>query len=264
MNQQVTILTNEIAGFETEIRSRAESQGNVQAEREAAQQRLQMAQTQCDAAKQELAIIADEPATWQRQLNQLRDQGKQADADIGRARQDIEAAIANIEQCRHHGGSDINLFGNRLDTVLLLLQKEKWYGEIPVGPFGLFVTTKDSKWAMVMRTQLGQLMSSFAVTDNRDRHKLRQILNLHNKFVRCINSSLFLTLLSSAFAQIIVSDVDLFDYSRGQLSRLPTPLGYHWLPTGAGEPPEGVLTVLRALDVSATPERRICNIISPD
>ena len=183
MNQQVMTLTNEIAGFEAEIRARAESQGNVQAEREAAQQRLQAAQTQCDTAKQDLAMIADEPATLQRQMNQIRDQGRQVDADIARARQEIEAAISNVEQCRHQGGNDIRVFGNDLDAVKLLIQKENWYGQMPVGPFGLFVTLKDSKWAMVMRTQLGQLMSSFAITDNRDRQKLRHMLDHHRKFV---------------------------------------------------------------------------------
>jgi structural maintenance of chromosomes protein 6 len=216
MNQQVKTLTNEMAGFEAEIRARAESQGNVQAEREAAQQRLQAAQTQCDNTKQELALIVDQPAALQRQLNQLRDQGKQVDADIVRARQDIEAATGNIEQCKHQGGNEIRLFGNNLDTVNNLIQKEKWFGQVPVGPFGLFVTVKDSKWAMVMRTQLGQLMSSYAITDNRDRHKLRQMLDHHRKFVCHTRSFCFLTLLSSTFAQIIISDVDLFDYSRGQ------------------------------------------------
>jgi structural maintenance of chromosomes protein 6 len=221
MNLTVKTLTNEISSYEKEIRAKAESQGNVQAEREAAQQRLQAAQTQCDAAKEALTRISDEPASLQRRLNQIREQGKQADADIAHARQEIEAAYANIEQCKHQGGNDIKLFGNNLEAVHDVIQKEKWYGEVPVGPFGRFVTVKDPKWAMVMRIQLGQLMSSFAVTDNRDRNKLRQILDHHRKFVRYTGSRCCLIQLSSAFTQIIVSDVDLFDYSRGEFSAPP-------------------------------------------
>jgi len=193
MNRQVKTLTNEIALLEKDIRERAASQGDIQAQREVAQRRLDAAQTQCDNAKQELNMITDEPVTQQRQLNQIRDQGKQVDADIARARQDIEAAIANIEQCKHQGGNDINFFGNNLAAVLLLIEKENWYGEMPVGPFGLFVSVKDPKWAMVMRIQLGQLMSSFLVTDNRDRYKLRQMLDHHKKFVCHASSQLYLS-----------------------------------------------------------------------
>ena len=191
MNSNVKGLTNRIEELEKDIRVRAESQGDIQALREAAQQRLEAAQTQCDTAKQELTIIADEPASLQRQMNQIRDQGKQVDADIARTRQEIEAATANIEQCKHQGGNDIKLFGNNLAALLLLIEKEKWYGEVPVGPFGLFVTVKDPKWAMVMRIQLGQLMSSFAVTDNRDRYRLRQMLDHHRKFVSYSSSQMF-------------------------------------------------------------------------
>lgn len=183
MNEQVRTLTNHVTNLEKDIRARAESQGDIQAEREAAQQRLEASQTRCDTAKQELAMIADEPASMQRKLNQIREQGKRVDADIARARQETEAATSNIEQCRQQGGDDIRLFGNNLGAVLDIIDKEKWYGEVPVGPFGLFVKVKDPKWAMVMRIQLGQLMSSFAVTDNRDRYKLRQILDHQRKFV---------------------------------------------------------------------------------
>ena len=177
-------LTNRIAALDEEIANEtAKLQGNTQGEREEIQRRLQAAQTERDAATQELLGIADERQMAQIQHNQDAFQGKQSEEDINRARQDIEAATANIQQCQRRGGDDLSLFCRNLPVVYNTIKNEQWAGEVPVGPFGQFVSVKDSKWAPLMRTQLGQSMGSFAVTDNRDRYKLQQILLRTEKYV---------------------------------------------------------------------------------
>ncbi|KAF8574882.1 P-loop containing nucleoside triphosphate hydrolase protein [Ramaria rubella] len=222
IDRQMKTLTNQIAGLEEEIRKRAESQGNVQAEREQAQHRLQVAQTECETAKQEHVAVLEQIETSRKLVDQLTTEGKKVVADISRSQIEITALMGNIEQAKSQSGNDLRPYGNNLADVLRRIQNERWFGEVPVGPFGLFVSTKDPKWAPVMRLQLGPMMSSFAVTDNKDRQKLRQMLDQQR------NQSV----------QIIVTDVDLFDYSRG-------------------EPPEDYLTVLRALNIKDEFVKRI-------
>jgi len=178
MNQQVLALTNQITGLDGEIaKEMAKLQGDTQDEREEVQRRLQAAETECETAKQELTDIEGEREAANIQLEQIRAQGQQSDRDIARAQQDIEAATSNIQQCQNQGSDDLSPFGRNLQNVLTRINNERWAGEVR------FISVKDSKWAMLMRTQLGQSMSSFAVTDNRDRHKLKQILEQNGKYV---------------------------------------------------------------------------------
>ncbi|KAG1810673.1 uncharacterized protein BJ212DRAFT_1378104, partial [Suillus subaureus] len=52
----------------------------------------------------------------------------------------------------------------------------KWYGDVHVDPLGMHLKLKDMTWANLMRIQLGDLMSAFAVTDARDRPQLKKLL----------------------------------------------------------------------------------------
>ncbi|KAF8527504.1 P-loop containing nucleoside triphosphate hydrolase protein [Hysterangium stoloniferum] len=222
MNQQMNQLSNEITGFENEIRLRAESQGAAQTERERIQHLLQKAMMDLDNAKEELEMVSSEPVNLEKRVRELDVRGRQMVNDVNAARKDVEAAISNIEQCQRKDGDELRIYGQDLSTVLKHVKDETWMGEVPIGPFGLFVSVKDPKWTHVMRMQIGQLMTSWAVTDNRDRHKLKKILD-HSG-----NNNI----------QIIITEVDLFDYSRG-------------------EPPSDILTALRVLDIKHEFVKRI-------
>ena len=70
-----------------------------------------------------------------------------------------------------------------MDAVLAEIGRSKWIGDKPVGPFGMFVKLKDPRWAEILRNQLGSIMSSFAVTNAKDRSQLSQILQRTGKLV---------------------------------------------------------------------------------
>ncbi|KAG8723854.1 Structural maintenance of chromosomes protein 6 [Ceratobasidium sp. 395] len=131
-----------------------------------------------------------------------------------RIRNDIVSVQQNIQRLQHTQQHQINKFGNNLDRVLADIARARWHGQPPLGPLGQYVEVKDARWAPLMRTNLGSLMSSFAVTDQRDRETLSRILLKHN----------------NANPNIIVAEVDLFDYSDG-------------------EPPASLLTPLRVLTI---------------
>ncbi|KAG8723851.1 Structural maintenance of chromosomes protein 6 [Ceratobasidium sp. 395] len=133
--------------------------------------------------------------------------------EAGFSRERIRDNIASIQQNmqRLHGAqkNQINKFGNNLDQVLADVSRARWHGQPPLGPLGQYVEVKEARWAPLMRVNLGSLMSSFAVTDHRDRETLSRILRRHD------NPS----------PNIIVAEVDMFDFSDGEPpARLLTPL----------------------------------------
>ncbi|KAI0357379.1 P-loop containing nucleoside triphosphate hydrolase protein [Trametes cingulata] len=120
-----------------------------------------------------------------------------------------------IRRCSELETSTLARFGNQMDRLLSQIENRRWYGRPPVGPFGKYVTVKDpERWGRLLRVVIGNAMSSFAITDARDRPALAQLLKETN------NRS-----------QIIIAEEDLFDYSEG-------------------EPPQNYLTILRALEVT--------------
>ncbi|KAG6880564.1 hypothetical protein C0993_005774, partial [Termitomyces sp. T159_Od127] len=74
-------------------------------------------------------------------------------------------------------------YGNNIKGVLEVIKNEKWVGDRPVGPLGLFVKAKDAaKWGALLRSQLSQYLTAFAVTNNADRGKLNKVLGSFNKY----------------------------------------------------------------------------------
>ncbi|KAF8595961.1 P-loop containing nucleoside triphosphate hydrolase protein [Ceratobasidium sp. AG-I] len=138
----------------------------------------------------------------------------QVNASREKLRADIMAVQKNIERLMGSQKNKINLFGSHLDRVLADISHVRWQGRTPVGPLGQYVELKDPRWAPLMRVNLGGLMASFAVTDSRDREPLSRILQKHG----------------NQQVNILVGEVDLFDYSRG-------------------EPPADILTPLRVLNI---------------
>ncbi|CCO33264.1 Structural maintenance of chromosomes protein 6 Short=SMC protein 6 [Rhizoctonia solani AG-1 IB] len=149
-------------------------------------------------------------------LSQLIQTKQSERREISASREKIRDSITsvqhNIKRLEDSRRNAINRFGSNLQHALVDIDRYSWKGQKPLGPLGQYVELKDGRWAELMRVYLGGLMASFAVTDARDREPLSRILQSHG----------------NPQPNIIVGEVDLFDYSRG-------------------EPPEDVLTPLRIL-----------------
>ncbi|KAI0789611.1 P-loop containing nucleoside triphosphate hydrolase protein [Abortiporus biennis] len=156
------------------------------------------------------------------QMDLFKAKGEAAKAEnekLKRTREDLRNQVDNclsqINACAEREKNRLAPFGRNLDRVFAEIDRTNWAGQKPVGPFGMFVNVKDGDWANLMRVQIGGFMTSFAVTDPRDRAKLDYILKQNGNH----NVTIFIT------------DVDLFDYS-------------------SGEPPAEYRTVLRVLDIT--------------
>ena len=81
-----------------------------------------------------------------------------------------------ISRCAEMERSKFAQFGNNMERVMHEIRHRQWYGQPPVGPFGLYVKIKEpEKWGNLLRIVIGGSMSSFAITDARDRPALAKI-----------------------------------------------------------------------------------------
>ncbi|KAF7795375.1 hypothetical protein EIP86_006532 [Pleurotus ostreatoroseus] len=179
-------------------------------------------QERLDQISKDLIAAEERQKELQKERQEILEQGGKADREtkefirIGEnLKGDIEGAQNQLQRLSERERSKLAPFGSHMEQVLAEIGNRQWYGQQPVGPLGRYVTLRDPKrWGDVMRVMIGHSMSAFAVSDARDRKPLEEILKRYGNR-----------------ANIIISPVDLFDFS-------------------AGEPPENYLTVLRALDVS--------------
>ena len=78
-----------------------------------------------------------------------------------------------LEQSR--GGGPLAPYGVRLEELMSVIGRTRWQGEVPIGPLGVGVKLKQMKYENVIHTQLGSLLSSFAVTTPADARQLRTL-----------------------------------------------------------------------------------------
>ncbi|KDQ62666.1 hypothetical protein JAAARDRAFT_54572 [Jaapia argillacea MUCL 33604] len=189
---------------------------NTQAETE--QRNLKLADTQAQLIKadKELEDIKAQKIAKNDEMTAARVRGQEAERMRDDARKTIQECEGQAAAAVTEKKNSLAAFGRNIKGVLEQIKAMKWFGNVPVGPFGMFVNVKDpQKWAGVLRVQLGGAMTSFAITDPRDRPALKKLLDQSG----------------NQGAQIIISEYDIFDYS-------------------GGEPGPNVMTVLRAIEVA--------------
>ncbi|KAG8790243.1 Structural maintenance of chromosomes protein 6 [Ceratobasidium sp. 428] len=207
-NSTIKALTERIQVEEAKLQDgRRELREKLNMDMEKVQRQLKVEEENLSECQANIANLQRLVQTKKAEYNEIRSSRE-------RIRTDIVSVQQNIQRLQHTQQHQINKFGNNLDRVLADVARARWHGQPPLGPLGQYVEVKDARWAPLMRTNLGSLMSSFAVTDQRDRETLSRILVQHK----------------NANPNIIVAEVDLFDYSDG-------------------EPPAHLLTPLRVLTI---------------
>ncbi|TCD69031.1 Structural maintenance of chromosomes protein 6 [Steccherinum ochraceum] len=190
-------------------------QTNTQGKRDEVSRKLQETVDKMKEAETDLEEVKARHATLGSQKEQLVRDAQTAETENQQNEANMNSISGQLRNCDEQEKNKLAPFGYNMNAVLSDIDRTRWNGEKPIGPFGMFVTVKDRQWADILRNQLGNSMSSFAVTDPRDRPQLAKLLNHHKNHN----------------VQIIITERDLFDYSQG-------------------EPPSHFMTVLRALEVS--------------
>lgn len=109
----------------------------------------------------------DDVYTRQEQLKQRLDGHDRLVANTAGRKQQLEGS---------RGGGPLAPYGHRMEELLQIVNRTRWGGEKPIGPLGVGVKLKDMKYQDVIHTQLGSLLSAFAVTTPGDARQLREII----------------------------------------------------------------------------------------
>ncbi|KAG6820629.1 hypothetical protein H0H93_014232 [Arthromyces matolae] len=216
LDDSVITLDKQITDFEQQIEEETKRMATkTQAKHEQTQRELEEARANAEDAKLTLEKLVNDVQEQEAKTNAV----KAAGMELDRKQADIQKEIMNcqgmIQRAKDAEKNSLNPYGNKIKEVLDAIKSERWEGDCPVGPLGQFVKVKDPKWGDLLCSQLGQYLTAFAVTKNADRGKLYRLLSEFQ----------------NPNTLIIINSKDAFDYSRG-------------------EPPEGYLTVLRALEIT--------------
>ncbi|KAI8978840.1 P-loop containing nucleoside triphosphate hydrolase protein [Trametes punicea] len=210
-----------IAELEKKIedeQTRLETRSKEKRDRAAAQ--LEQLNATLAGDEQKLKDLTAERQRLMAEADSAQAEGGRLEQERNDLRTRVVECDEQIRKCSELEQSTLAQYGNKMDLLLAEIKKRRWYGQPPVGPFGLYVKVKDpERWGRLLRVVIGSAMSSFAITDARDRPALAKLLHESANFLH-----------NSHHCQIIISEVDLFDFSEG-------------------EPPPNYLTILRALEV---------------
>ena len=178
INESLAGVNNTIAELERQI---AEEQARLETR---SRDKRDRTTAQLQAANAELADKETKHKHAGAEKLRLNAEADAAEAEARRLRQEqnevrgrIVECDEQIRRCGEMEKSKLARFGNNMEWVLEEIRKAQWYGQPPVGPFGLYVKAKDpERWGNVLRIVIGSLMGSFAITDPRDRNTLAKIL----------------------------------------------------------------------------------------
>jgi chromosome segregation ATPase len=237
MTEELKSINTTISTYEAHIAAEtAKLQEDKQAQREERERKIQAAKAEVSSLEASIKENIEQTRERDAQRLQLKQDCEKTQRELDEARQRITDCGMQCRNLENQIANRLEAYGSHLPNVLERLRRERWHGEVPIGPLGEYVNLREKRWQQLIRAQLGGFMFSFVITDARDRALLRKILNDSQKYVT-FEFSYFPTWFDisvckcSPHMQIIVSQRDLFDYHHG-------------------EPPSNYLTVLRALNVS--------------
>lgn len=150
---------------------------NTQAKRDETNRKLEDAKDRVDEASKRLTSANDELRDLQAKWSTARDEGHAAEAERRTARDQVTNCDEMLKKCKEQENNSLAPYGRNIKKVQEQIAKMRWHGDMPLGPLGVHVKVKEpQKWANLMRSQIGQYMTSFACTDGRDRAQLKKIL----------------------------------------------------------------------------------------
>lgn len=176
-------INNEIAGLEAEIKNEARRMAiNTQEKHEETQRKLEEARTtvtELESAIHDLIIQRKDKGFI---VDDIRPRGEELERQLERLKKTITDCEATIGMARRREQDAFIPYGQNIKMALEKIKASRWYGDIPLGPLGLYVTAKEPRvWGDLLRNQLGSLLTAFAITNSKDRQQLKQILQSFGK-----------------------------------------------------------------------------------
>ncbi|KAJ7643937.1 P-loop containing nucleoside triphosphate hydrolase protein [Roridomyces roridus] len=188
---------------------------NTEAKRAETQQKMQAARDAAENAQKAVESLSAERAAAEEEAKRIEAEGRPLEQALRAANEQVQQCRNNIDNCRRAEKDRYAAYGTNIQQVVQQINQTRWKGEKPLGPLGIHCKVRDNQWARLLRFTLGSMLSSFAVTTVEDLRTLKKILESSG----------------NPNVTVLLFKPDLFEYKHG-------------------EPPEHVLTVLRALEIS--------------
>ncbi|KDR83091.1 hypothetical protein GALMADRAFT_238908 [Galerina marginata CBS 339.88] len=210
-------INKQIEGLEKSMGEEARRMAvNTQGKQEETQRKLEGARTNISSLEAEIGELIRERKDKGTTAESREAQGRELERKLKDLQDTIGNCEATISRAKQMEKDALVPYGKDIKHVLEKIKTMRWHGELPLGPLGMYVKAKDPRtWGELLRNQLGNYLLAFAVTDARDRPQLKQLLSNYG----------------NPRTTILIYQQDLFDYR-------------------SGEPPEHLLTVLRALEIT--------------
>lgn len=171
INYRITELENQI---EEETRRMAV---NTQARRDETQQKLGLAKDDVARLENNHQSMIMERKNEGLAADQIKARGVELDQQKATIQRQIGECENTIKSAEHQAKDALVPYGRGIKQVLEKIQTMRWAGDKPLGPLGLYVKAKDpNRWGEILRNQLGNFLTGFAVTDARDRQQLKTLL----------------------------------------------------------------------------------------
>jgi chromosome segregation ATPase len=157
---------------------------HTQAKREETNRKLEIARSDVEIAEKRTKSLQEQHHTKQVECDAAQKEGQAAENTMKSAQQKITESSTMIKQCQQHAQNTLNPYGKDIKGLLDQIVKTHWQGDVPLGPLGMYVKVKDiNMWAELLRAQMSKFLTAFAVTDVRDRTKLKDMLVRSGKCV---------------------------------------------------------------------------------
>jgi chromosome segregation ATPase len=144
--------------------------------REAVLGKLEQAKTAVAECEAQLDAIGAQKADAKENVTRLSAAGTQVGHEVEQAQQAVGQNEYSMGRARESMNNRFAAYGQGMPRALDEIQRVRWQGEVPLGPFGMHVRVRDPRWAPLLRQILGHQMFGFKVTDARDRAQLKSIL----------------------------------------------------------------------------------------
>lgn len=175
-NKLITDYDNQIA---EETRRMAAS---TQAKRDEQNAKLEAARAEVVDSQKELDALNARKTALSEQAATAKESGSELEARLNVIKKTIGEAQNMITTCQQQEKNSLAAYGNNIKGLLERIQNTRWNGDMPLGPLGVHVKARDPQtWGDLLRSQLGQFLTAFVVTDARDRPMLKQLLEASRK-----------------------------------------------------------------------------------
>lgn len=184
MNTQMKLHTAESNNLQAQIDAENQRDESAsRAKREELTRKITEFEAKVTTSREEMKTTKAKLSERREAMEALKTRGQGVSSQIAQLEAQETQTLNALKAIAESEKDSLAPFGRNMRNVLETIKRERWHGDMPLGPYGLYVKLNDAEYGDVLRHRLGRTLTSFAVTDARDRKPLQDILKKNQKSV---------------------------------------------------------------------------------